>query len=185
VRESSGEERLVRAGEYVFCAGAWTSGLLERTGSTLPVEPVKGQMLLYELPVRMLDEMVLYQGRYLIPRCDNHLLVGSTLEHAGFDKQTTDEALNSLRASAEGMLPALASVPIKRQWAGLRPGAPDGVPFIGRMPGCDNVWVNAGHYRNGLVLAPASARLMADLMTGRTPVVLPDPYDPAARSAPV
>lgn len=181
VRDSSGEEDLVQAGHYVFCAGAWTARLLERTGLTLPIEPVKGQMLLYELPERILDEMVLYQGRYLIPRRDNHLLVGSTLERAGFDKRTTDEALQSLQASAEKLLPALASVPVKRQWAGLRPGAPDGVPFIGRLPGSRNVWVNAGHYRNGLVLAPASARLMADLMTGGGPVVPPAPYDPTVR----
>lgn len=180
VRDSSDEEDLLRAGEYVFCAGAWTARLLERTGSVLPIEPVKGQMLLYELPERILEEMVLYQGRYLIPRRDNHLLAGSTLEHSGFDKRTTDEALRSLQASAEQMLPALASVPVKRQWAGLRPGAPDGVPFIGRLPDSANIWVNAGHYRNGLVLAPASARLMADLMTGREPVVPPAPYDPAA-----
>lgn len=181
VRESSGEESFVQAGQYVFCAGAWTARLLERAGLTLSIDPVKGQMLLYELPERILEEMVLYRGRYLIPRRDKHLLVGSTLEHAGFDKQTTDEALRSLQESAQGMLPALASVPVKRQWAGLRPGAPDGVPFIGRLPGWGNAWVNAGHYRNGLVLAPASARLMADLMTGRRPVVPPDPYDPAVR----
>ncbi|MEX1198072.1 MAG: glycine oxidase ThiO [Pseudohongiellaceae bacterium] len=181
VRSSSGEEERVQAGEYVFCTGAWTARLLERTGLTLPIEPVKGQMLLYELPGRVLDEMVLYQGRYLIPRRDRHLLAGSTLEQAGFDKSTTDEALQSLRASAEQLLPALASVPVKRQWAGLRPGAPDGVPFIGRLPGSANAWVNAGHYRNGLVLAPASARLTADLMTGRAPVVSPAPYDPAVR----
>lgn len=181
VRESSGEESLIEAGQYVFCAGAWTARLLDKAGLTLSIDPVKGQMLLYELPGRILEEMILYRGRYLIPRRDNHILVGSTLEHVGFDKQTTEEALRSLQASAEGMLPALSSVPVKRQWAGLRPGAPDGVPFIGRLPGWGNAWVNAGHYRNGLVLAPASARLMADLMTGREPVVSPAPYDPVIR----
>lgn len=181
VRAATGEESFIQAGQYVFCAGPWTAQLLERAGLTLPIAPVKGQMLLYELPARILNEMVLYRGRYLIPRRDHHLLVGSTLEHAGFDKSTTEEALQSLKASAEQLLPALTSVPVKRQWAGLRPGAPGGVPFIGRLPGCGNAWVNAGHYRNGLVLAPASARLVADLMTGRRPVVPPAPYDPGVR----
>lgn len=181
VRGSSGEESFIEADQYVFCTGAWTARVLARTGLTLPIEPVKGQMLLYELPRRMLREVVLYRGRYLIPRRDNHVLAGSTLEFAGFDKQATGDALQELKASAETMMPLLADVPVKCQWAGLRPGAPDGVPFIGRLPGFDNAWVNAGHYRNGLVLAPASARLLVDLMTDRKPMVPPAPYDPVLR----
>jgi len=182
-RCSSGEESFIQADQYVFCAGAWTGKMLSKMGLTLPIDPVKGQMILYELPRRLLGEVILHRGRYLIPRRDNHLLVGSTLEFAGFDKRSTRDALQSLKASAETMLPQLADVPVKRQWAGLRPGAPDGVPFIGRLPGLENAWVNAGHYRNGLVLAPASARLLVDLMTGCQPVVSPAPYDPAHRLA--
>lgn len=179
VRDSAGEEHRVVADHYVFCAGAWTGRLLRGIGQPIAVEPVRGQMLLFELPERILHEIVLHQGRYLIPRRDHHVLVGSTLEHTGFDKQTTRDALDSLRQSAERMLPALQGVPVKRQWSGLRPAAPGGVPFIGRLPGLDNAWVNAGHYRNGLVLAPASARLLADLMTDAQPLVDPAPYAPA------
>lgn len=179
VRDSAGEEHCVVADQYVFCAGAWTGKLLRGIGQSIAVEPVRGQMLLFELPERMLSEIVLHHGRYLIPRRDHHLLVGSTLEHTGFDKQTTRDALDSLRHSAEDMLPALRDLPVKRQWAGLRPAAPGGVPFIGRLPGLGNAWVNAGQYRNGLVLAPASARLLADLMTGARPLVDPAPYTPA------
>lgn len=174
-------ERLC-AEQVVITAGAWSGGLLETLDVTLPVVPVKGQMLLFRPSQRLLNTIVLTDGRYLIPRRDNHLLIGSTLEHTAFDKSTTEEALHSLRRSAEALLPALAECPVERQWAGLRPGAPDGVPFIGRVPGFENVYVNAGQYRNGLVLAPASAQLLADIVLGRRPCVDPRPYDPVSRS---
>ncbi len=174
-------ERLA-AEQVVITAGAWSGGLLETLDVTLPVVPVKGQMLLFRPAQRLLNTIVLTDGRYLIPRRDNHLLIGSTLEHTAFDKSTTEEALHSLRRSAEALLPALAECPVERQWAGLRPGAPDGVPFIGRVPGFENVYVNAGQYRNGLVLAPASAQLLADIVLGRRPCVDPRPYDPVSRS---
>lgn len=174
-------ERLC-AEQVVITAGAWSGGLLETLDVTLPVVPVKGQMLLFRPAQRLLNTIVLTDGRYLIPRRDNHLLIGSTLEHTAFDKSTTEEALHSLRRSAEALLPALAACSVERQWAGLRPGAPDGVPFIGRVPGFENVYVNAGQYRNGLVLAPASAQLLADLVLGRRPCVDPRPYDPVLRS---
>ncbi len=171
------------AEQVIITAGAWSGGLLETLDVSLPVVPVKGQMLLFRPPRRLIDTIVLTDGRYLIPRRDNYLLMGSTLEHTAFDKSTTDEALQSLRRSAEALLPALAECRVERQWAGLRPGAPDGVPFIGRVPGIDNVYVNAGQYRNGLVLAPASAQLLADIVLGRSPSVDPGPYDPILRSA--
>ena len=160
----------------VVAAGAWSGDLLAPLGVTLPVEPVKGQMILYRCAAGFLGSMVLAKGRYAIPRRDGHVLVGSTLEHAGYDKTTTEEALASLRATAGDLIPALATAPVIRQWAGLRPGSPEGVPFIGDVPGYDGLWVNSGHYRNGLVLAPASCRLLADLLQGRAPVIDPAPY---------
>lgn len=166
------------AGAYIVCAGAWSGVLLKSLNVNLAVAPVKGQMLLYKSDSALLSSIVLSNGRYLIPRRDHHILVGSTLEHLGFDKTASDEARISLRASAENMLPALSKLPVVQQWAGLRPGSPGGVPFIGQVPGYQNLHVNAGHYRNGLVLAPASARLLADLLTGRAPCIDPAPYDP-------
>ena len=174
-------ERLC-AEHVIITAGAWSGGLLATLNVTLPVVPVKGQMLLFRPPRRLLDTIVLTDGRYLIPRRDNHLLVGSTLEHTAFDKSTTEEALHGLRRSAEALLPELAECRVERQWAGLRPGAPDGVPFIGRVPGIDNAYVNAGQYRNGLVLAPASAQLLVDIVLRREPCVDPNPYDPVSRN---
>jgi glycine oxidase len=180
----NGRQDVIRAGRYVLTAGAWTGLLLEKIGQTLPIEPVKGQMLLYQLDQRYISSIILTRGRYLIPRMDQHVLVGSTLEPGDFDKSTSREALDSLRQSASEMLPLLARQPVIAQWAGLRPGAPDGIPFIGALPAFNNLFVNAGHYRNGLVLAPASARLMADILLGRPPEIEPQPYDPSARMLP-
>ncbi|GAC1032153.1 glycine oxidase ThiO [Pseudomonas sp. No.21] len=181
VRTSQGE---VRADRVVLCAGAWSGELLATLGLDLPVEPVKGQMILFKCAEDFLPSMVLAKGRYAIPRRDGHILVGSTLEHEGFDKTPTEAALESLRASAIEMLPALAEAEVVGHWAGLRPGSPDGIPFIGPVPGFDGLWLNCGHYRNGLVLAPASCRLLTDLMLGREPIVDPAPYAPEARLKP-
>lgn len=171
----------LRAQRVVLAAGAWSGELLGTLGLALPVEPVKGQMILYRCAEGFLPRMVLARGRYAIPRRDGHILVGSTLEHAGFDKTPTREALESLQASAETLLPALASAERVGHWAGLRPGAPDGIPFIGPVSRHPGLWLNCGHYRNGLVLAPASCQLFADLVSGRAPIIDPAPYAPDAR----
>lgn len=178
VRTAQGD---VAADEVVIAAGAWSGRLLATLGLALPVRPMKGQMLLFRCARDFLPSMVLAGGRYAIPRRDGHVLVGSTLEDVGFDKVPTDDALASLRASAEQLLPALAEVPVVAHWAGLRPGSPDGVPFIGPVPGHEGLWLNGGHFRNGLVLAPASCELLAALMTGARPPVDPAPYRPGAR----
>ena len=180
VRQQYEEVRL-QADVFVLAAGAWTGQLLAQLGLALPVTPVKGQMLLYKAEEALLRGVVLSQGRYLIPRRDHHILVGSTLEHADFDKSITEHACDSLRASAERMLPALSALPVVQQWAGLRPAAPDGIPFIGRLPGFSNAFVNAGHYRNGLVLAPASADLLVELLANAPTGLDPRPYDPVLR----
>lgn len=162
--------------QLVICAGAWSATLLQAAGLSLPIAPVLGQMLLYRMPPSWLPSMVLHNGRYAIPRRDGHVLVGSTLEQRGFDKTITPEAEQDLRAAAEQMLPALQGVSPLRQWAGLRPSAPDGVPLMGKVPGMDNTWLCAGHFRNGLVLSPASAQLMADLLLQRTQSLNAEPY---------
>ena len=169
------------ADRVVLAVGAWSGQLLSTLGVELPVEPVKGQMILYKCAEDFLPSMVLANGRYAIPRKDGHVLVGSTLEYAGFDKTPTDEALASLQASAVALLPALADAEVVGHWAGLRPSSPEGIPFIGEVPDHPGLWLNCGHFRNGLVLAPASCQLLADLMLGREPIVDPAPYAPAGR----
>lgn len=180
VAVTTADGRKFGAGHVVICGGAWSRDLLERFGieASPPVRPVRGQMLLYRLAPGSLPCMVMANSRYLIPRRDGHILCGSTLEEAGFDKSTTESARESLMASAAQLLPALAQAQPVAHWAGLRPGSPNGIPFIGRCGAADNLWVNAGHFRNGLVLAPASARLLADLLLERPPVIDPAPYRP-------
>jgi glycine oxidase len=173
VRTEQGE---VRADQVVLTAGAWSGELLHSLGLELPVEPVKGQMILFKCAADFLPSMVLAKGRYAI-------LVGSTLEHEGFDKTPTPVALDSLRASAIELLPGLAQAEVVGHWAGLRPGSPEGVPFIGPVVTRPGLWLNCGHYRNGLVLAPASCRLLADLLLGHEPIIDPAPYAPATRLA--
>ena len=170
----------IRADRVVLAAGAWCGELLRTLGLQLPVEPVKGQMILYKCAEDFLPSMVLAKGRYAIPRRDGHILVGSTLEYTGFDKTPTDNALESLKASAEELLPALKDAEVVGHWAGLRPGSPEGIPFIGELPSHPGLWLNCGHFRNGLVLAPASCRLLCDLLLERTPIIDPQPYRPQA-----
>lgn len=170
--------RRFEAADVVVCSGAWSRVFLEQAGVPAPpvLRPVRGQMLLYKRPAGELPCVVMAQGRYVIPRRDGHILCGSTLEESGFDKSTTQEARQSLKASAEKLWPVLAQEEPVLHWAGLRPAAPNGIPYIGKIPGYDNLWINAGQFRNGLVLAPASAGLLADLMLQRAPRVDPRPY---------
>ncbi|WP_016703686.1 glycine oxidase ThiO [Pseudomonas chlororaphis] len=178
VQTSLGE---IRGDQVVLAAGAWSGELLKSLGLALPVEPVKGQMILYKCASDFLSCMVLAKGRYAIPRRDGHILIGSTLEHEGFDKTPTASALESLKASAIELIPALAQAEVVGHWAGLRPGSPEGIPYIGPVPGLEGLWLNCGHYRNGLVLAPASCQLFTDLMLGREPIIDPAPYAPSGR----
>ena len=171
----------ILADQVVLAAGAWSGELLKTLGLDLPVEPVKGQMILYKCASDFLSSMVLAKGRYAIPRRDGHILVGSTLEHEGFDKAPTDAALESLKASAIELIPALADAQVVGHWAGLRPGSPEGIPYIGPMTGFAGLWLNCGHYRNGLVLAPASCQLLTDLILGREPLIDAAPYAPQGR----
>ena len=165
----------VRAGAVVVTTGAWASRLLAPF-LTVAIKPVRGQMLLYRAAPDTVGPMVLAGGRYVIPRRDGRVLVGSTLEDAGFDKRTTAAARADLEAAARAIVPALGDCPVEHHWAGLRPGSPDGVPYIGPVPAMEGLYVNAGHYRNGVVLGPAAARLLADLVLAREPIIDAAPY---------
>jgi glycine oxidase len=133
-------------------------------------------MLLFKLEPGVLESILYRKGLYLIPRRDGHVLAGSTLEDAGFDKSTDIATLQRLHAEATELLPVLGSIQPIRHWAGLRPGSPDNIPVIGRHPDLENVFVNTGHYRYGVTMAPASAELLVDLMEDKSPVLDPAPY---------
>ena len=167
---------ILEADQIVICAGAWTAKLLTQLGETPAVEPVRGQMMIFMTQPGQVRHIVLYRDRYIIPRRDGHILIGSTLEYTGFDKATTAEAKEQLYRAASTLFPLLRHSPIEHHWAGLRPGSPNGIPYIGAHPQVEGLYFNAGHFRNGVVTGPASARLVADLMLNRMPILDPTPY---------
>jgi glycine oxidase len=148
----------------VNCAGAW-AGLLAR--QAIPIRPVKGQVLCLVGGPR-LQHVVRAPDVYLVPRSDGRILIGATVEEAGFDKRTDADVIRRLHEAAIKLVPSLASARIHDAWAGLRPAAPDGLPVLGKSwtPGC---YFATGHFRDGILLTPATARVMAELLMGETP----------------
>jgi glycine oxidase len=161
-------------GETVLLAGGpWTMALAKRLGVNIPVRPVRGQMLSLEGPPGGLSHMIWGANAYLIPREDGQTYVGATVEDVGYRKQTTAAGLRGLQAGAAAVVPALAAAKERRSWAGLRPGTPDDMPIMGRLPGWTNAWVSTGHFRNGILLAPVSGQLMAkSILAGKAEPLL-------------
>ncbi len=160
----STSQGVFRARHVIVASGAWTADVLKACGPALDIRPVRGQMLLFKLPPRLLPHILYQDGLYLIPRGDGHLLVGSTLEDAGFDKTTTQAAALALHQAAAALVPALAHETPIAHWAGLRPGSPGNLPTIARHPEIANLYVNGGHFRYGVTMAPMAARLMRDVL---------------------
>lgn len=179
------EDHQFEADKVVLCAGAWTGHLLKTLAIAPAIEPVLGQMIIFKHQPDRITRITLHKDRYVIPRRDGRVVVGSTLEYRGFDKTTTAQARHELREYALNHFPELSKSEIEHHWAGLRPGSPCGIPYIGEVPGVSGLYINAGHFRNGVVLGPASCRLMADIILERDPIVPAAPYSlTAARNFP-
>ncbi|MBL3600830.1 MAG: glycine oxidase ThiO [gamma proteobacterium endosymbiont of Lamellibrachia anaximandri] len=166
----------IEADRVVVCAGAWSGRLLQAMPVAPDIAPVRGQMILFKGQPGDVSRIVLHENRYVIPRRDGRVLVGSTLEHSDFKKTTSNAARDELEKYAIQHFPVLEDAEVEHHWAGLRPGSPHGIPYIGPVPEIKGLYVNSGHYRNGVVLAPASARLMADVILEREPILDPRPY---------
>ncbi len=150
-------DQTLTADNIIITAGAWSSELLGELAPEIKITPVRGQMLLFNAPEHKLTKMVLYRNHYLIPRRDDLIIAGSSLEYqSGFNKIPTLEALNELSVSAYTLFPDLRNATLIAQWAGLRPYATNGEPAMGLIAPYDNLYINAGHFRNGLVLAPGA-----------------------------
>src|SRR5450830_91752 len=169
----SGEK--LSADQFVVTSGAWSFDLLKETTAKLNIKPMRGQILLYK-PQKNLDQMVYREGFYMIPRRDGYLLAGSTLEDVGFEAAVTQAVRDELSAKAEAIMPALKNEPIVNHWSGLRPGTPENLPTISAHPTIENLYLNTGHFRYGLTMAPASAKLVVALMLGEKPEVDAMPY---------
>jgi glycine oxidase len=164
------------AGRFLIAAGAWTDALLAQVGWRPGIRPVRGQIALLETYVPGPRPILLAGKRYLVPRADGRVLIGSTEEDAGFAACPTAAGVAGLLAFAAGLVPALADAPLLRCWAGLRPGSPDGLPYLGAVPGWDNLFVAAGHFRAGLQLSPATGVVLSEVLTGRPPSVPLDAF---------
>ncbi|MGV8934228.1 MAG: FAD-dependent oxidoreductase [Gallionellaceae bacterium] len=164
------------AERYIITAGAWSKQLLGKHALHIDIKPIRGQMLLFKFAEPPLPHIVLQDGMYLIPRRDGHLLVGSTLEDVGFDKSTTVEARNSLWQRAQLLLPALREMSLLQHWSGLRPGSPHNIPVIGRHPQLENLYINSGHFRYGVTMAPISAEILLNELNGTSQPFDVTPY---------
>lgn len=154
------------APKVVNCAGAWSGQIAPHA---FPTRPVKGQMLCLASHSRdLLKHVVRSPEVYLIPRSDGRIIVGTTVEEAGFDKRTEVATIQRLHRTAVAMVPELRNAKLLEDWAGLRPGTPDALPILGATatPG---YYVATGHFRDGILLAPITARVMAQVIEGRNP----------------
>lgn len=167
---------LLTAAQICLTSGAWTQQLLLKLGIANGILPIRGQMLLYACDARPFTAIINEGNRYLVPRDDGRVLVGSTEEEVGFDKQNTAAGLADLQAFATEFVPQLATARLEKSWAGLRPATFDGWPYLGRVPGLENAFVAAGHFRSGLYLSPGTALVMADLLLGQTPRIDLTPF---------
>jgi len=148
----------------VNCAGAWAGNIAPHK---FPVRPVKGQMLAF-VNGPPLEHVVRAEDVYLVPRSDGRRVIGSTLEAAGYNKQTDVNTIQNLLHAAINLVPALSKAKLHESWAGLRPGTPDELPILGETSTA-GYFLSTGHYRDGILLAPATAQVMTDLILRRPP----------------
>ena len=164
------------ADQVVVAGGAWSARLLEQWVKAPKIAPVKGQMIVFKAKPGVVSRIVLSKGRYVIPRKDGRVVLGSTLEFNDFDKSTSEDVLQELKQEACRIIPALSDYPVEKQWAGLRPGSIDGVPYIGEHPELKNLYLNAGHFRNGVVIGLASCQLLVNQLLGQPAILDQAPY---------
>jgi glycine oxidase len=147
------------ASAAVDCRGAWSGA---------PVRPRKGQMLYLQPERNLLQHVIHAPDVYVVPRSSGKVLVGATVEDVGFDTTVEPRTIQKLLAAACKYLPELRSAPVVESWAGLRPGTPDDLPILGRGS-TKRLFMATGHFRNGILLAPVTATIMAELITESAP----------------
>ncbi|MBI4668350.1 MAG: FAD-dependent oxidoreductase [Elusimicrobia bacterium] len=185
---------------FVLAAGPWSEALAKPLGLRVPVYPVRGQLLIFEMAQRFLSCPIITGGAarasgpisalealrsgaaesyYLGPKPDGHLYAGTTLEEAGFDESCTEEALERIGNEVCRIVPKAGELPVKGSWAGLRPATKDNLPILGKAPELDNLYLATGHFRKGILLAPFTGKAIADLIVGRKPMLPLDDFSPA------
>lgn len=152
------------ADSFIVSAGVWSQQILASVNEGIKIKPVMGQMLCVKFPRQQLETMVLDGGHYFIPRKDGHVLIGSTMEDVGFEKETTQSARNELMEWACALWPDIADAEFVKHWSGLRPATDNGKPYMGKLDDYENIYINAGHFRKGIIQAPICARNIADMV---------------------
>ncbi|MFQ5847152.1 MAG: glycine oxidase ThiO [Candidatus Methylomirabilales bacterium] len=164
------------AGKVVIAAGAWSGMFGELLDREIPIRPARGQLLSVETHGDLCRHILYSREVYCVPRVSGELVVGTTTEFAGFEKRVTAAAIEGLLGAARGVVPALGTRPLLKVWAGFRPWTPDELPFLGAVPGAPGCYIASGHHRNGILLAPVTGQLMAELLRDEQPALSLDPF---------
>lgn len=171
-----GDGSHLSADHVVVAAGPWSGLLTGGIGVSVPVRPVRGQIISIHTMPRPLRMCIYHNHEYLTPKVDGTVLVGATYEEAGFDVRVTTEAVRHLLGVAPRLAPELAGATVAELRAGLRPGSPDGAPILGPVPGWEGLSVATGHYRSGILLSPITGVLMAESITTGRPSIPLEPF---------
>jgi len=159
----------IEADAVLLAAGSWSGELGRQLGFNLPVEPVKGQIVLLKDQPGRVNHIIKHDDAYMVPRVDGHILVGASMERVGFQTGNTDAVVDHLLDATYRITPGLKGAQIVQKWMGFRPGSPDGMPYLGPVDGHPGLWVATGHYRNGVALAPGTAEMMSRWIMGEAP----------------
>ena len=169
----------------VIAGGAWSELLGRRLESTLPIYPVRGQILSLACLPPPIRHTIYGSSGYLVPKLDGRVVVGATEDEAGFDTRTSAGGLARLLNLAPGLVPSLRDAAFDTAWAGLRPASADGMPIIGRLPAWSNVFAACGHFRNGILLAPITGDVILHEISENKPHPLTAAFRPERFEAPV
>ncbi len=161
------DEGKVVADAVIITAGAWSKSLLGNINKEINIKPIRGQMICVKPEHKILDKIVLDSSHYFIPRRDGHILIGSTMEDVGFVNETTEVAKEELLEWACSICPEINNAQFVRHWSGLRPSTTANIPIIGQISGFKSIYLNTGHFRKGILQAPASAKLLVDNLSGK------------------
>ena len=167
----------VYADTFVIAAGCWAGTLMAQLDVPIQVEPAKGQIVLVEAMPPLFQHVVDGLGIYIVPRADGKILLGATVEFVGYDKTATVDGAKQMIDAGIAIAPQLADSTFVQTWAGLRPYAKKG-PLLGYLPGHENIVLASGHFKNGILLAPITGQLIAELLTTGQPSLPLEPFQP-------
>lgn len=165
------------ADTFVIAAGCWAGTLTAQLDIPIQIGPAKGQIVLVEAMPPPFQHIVDGLGIYIVPRADGKILLGATVEYVGYDKTATVDGTKQMIDAGIAIAPQLAHSTFVQTWAGLRPYAKKG-PLLGYLPGYDNVVLASGHFKNGILLAPITGQLVAELLTTGQPSLSLEPFQP-------